>query len=166
MDELVKTFHIDWKLLVAQIINFGIVLFVLWRFALRPLLKVMSKRSGEIEQSLKNAQEIEKRLQEAGESKEQIIIEAKQEAQIIMERVHNDAEKIKELKLQETRQEMEKLAAKAKASLKSEKEKIIKEAKAEVGQLVIAASSKLIGKNLDTETNRQLVKETIKEIEK
>ncbi|MBU0613254.1 ATP synthase F0 subunit B, partial [Patescibacteria group bacterium] len=85
MDELVKTFHIDWKLLIAQIINFGIVLGILWYFALKPLMKVMNKRNEDIEQSLKNAEEIEKRLKAAGESKEQMILEAKKESQVIME---------------------------------------------------------------------------------
>ena len=41
MDELVKTFHIDWKLIIAQTVNFTIVLGVLWYFAFKPLMKVI-----------------------------------------------------------------------------------------------------------------------------
>ena len=95
MEELVKTFHIDWKLLIAQIINFGIVLGVLWYFALKPLMKVMNKRSGDIEQSLKNAEEIEKKLTAAGETKDQMITDAKKESQVILENASKEAEKIK-----------------------------------------------------------------------
>ena len=127
MDELVKTFHIDWKLLIAQIVNFTIVLVVLWHFAFKPLSKVMNKRTIDIEQSLKNAEEVEKKLKQAAEAKDKIVIDAKKEAQAILEKSNQDAEKIKNDKLQETRTEMEKIAAKTKAELVSEKEvKIIK----------------------------------------
>lgn len=164
MDELVKTFHIDWKLLIAQIINFAIVLGVLWYFALKPLMKVMKKRSEDIETSLKQAKEIEQKLSEAEESKEKVITEAKQEAQIIMEKTSKQAEAMKSEKLQQTREEMEKLATKAKADIQSEKEKMVGEAKTEVADLVVAATEKIIKKNVDTETNRKLVEDTVKKM--
>ena len=164
MDELVKTFHIDWKLLIAQIINFGIVLGVLWYFALKPLMKVMNKRSEDIEQSLKNAEEIEKKLTAAGETKEQMVIEAKKESQVILESANKEAEKMKTDKISETRSEMEKLAVKTKAGLEADKGKMIIDAKKEVGALIIEASSKIVGKNLDSDTNRKMVEETVKQI--
>lgn len=164
MDELVKTFHIDWKLLIAQIINFGIVLGVLWYFALKPLMKVMNKRNEDIEQSLKNAEEIEKKLKAAGETKEQMITEAKKESQVILENTNKEAEKMKTDKIAETRSEMEKLAAKTKASLEAEKDKMISDAKKEVGGMIVEVSSKIVGKNLDSEANRKMVEETVKQI--
>lgn len=162
MDELVKTFHIDWKLLVAQLINFGIVLGVLWYFALRPLMKMMSKRTSEIDKSLKDAKEIEKKLHEAEQSKQSIITEAKKESAIIIEQAYGEAEKVREHKVKETREEMEKLAAKVKTELADEKEKMVAAAKQEVAGLVIAAAGKILEKNIDTDTNRHLVQETIK----
>ncbi|MFA5134396.1 MAG: F0F1 ATP synthase subunit B [Patescibacteria group bacterium] len=164
MDELVKTFHIDWKLLIAQVINFGIVLGVLWYFALKPLMKVMQKRSNDIDKSLKQAKEIEQKLSEAEQSKEKIIIEAKQEAQIIMEQTNKQAEAVKGEKLAQTRAEMDKLAAKARADLQAEKEKMLAEAKVSVADLVVAAAEKVIKKNVDTETNRKLVEDAVKEM--
>jgi len=164
MDELVKTFHIDWKLLIAQIVNFGIVLGVLWYFALKPLMKVMNKRSQDIEQSLKDAKEIEKKLAEADHSKDKTITEAKKEAQIIMEKTAKDAEKMKDQKLAETRQEMEKLADKTKKDLALEKEKIVEEAKHEVAGLIVTASSKIVGKNLDDDSNKKIIEETVKQV--
>lgn len=164
MDELVKTFHIDWKLLIAQIINFGIVLGVLWFFAIKPLMKIMRKRSDDIDKSLKEAKEIEQKLAEAESEKEKVIIEAKQQAQIIMEKTHKEAEAIKGEKIQQTREEMEVLANKTKADLRSEKEKMITDAKVEVADLVVAATEKVIKKNIDTDTNRKLVEDTVKEI--
>ena len=164
MDELVKTFHIDWKLLIAQVVNFAIVLGVLWYFALKPLMKVMNKRSQDIEKSLKDAKEIEKKLAEADQTKEKTILETKQQVQIIMEKTAKEADKLRESKLKETRQEMERLAERTKADLVAEKEKMIQEAKQEVADLVVVASSKIIGKNLDNEANKKIIEETVKQV--
>ncbi len=161
MDELVKTFHIDWKLIIAQTINFAIVLGVLWYFAIKPLMKVMNKRSEDIEKSLKDAEEIEKKLKEASDTKEKIVIEAKKEAQIIMESVHKESDHAREEKLEQTREEVEKIVAKTKSDLEAEKDKIIKDAKSEVADLVVAASTKIIGKNIDKESNQKIIEDTI-----
>lgn len=166
MDELVKTFHIDWKLLIAQLVNFGIVLGVLWYFALKPLQKMMHKRSNDIEQSLKDAKEIERKLNEANISKEKIITEARQEAQIVMEKAANTAEKFREEKVQATREELEKIIAKTKGDLQAEKEKMVREARQEVASLVVAASSKVIGKHLDGVADQRLIEESLKEVKK
>ncbi len=165
MDELVKTFHIDWKLLIAQIINFGIVLGVLWYFALKPIMKVMNKRSEDIERSLKEAKEIEEKLAEAETTKEKIVTNAKQEAQIIMEQTQKESEKVREQKLKETRDEMDRIAQKMKDDINSEKDKMLIEAKGHIADLVVAATEKVIKKNVDDESNRALVDETIKQSE-
>lgn len=163
MDELIKTFHIDWKLLIAQIVNFGIVLTVLWAFALKPLMRVMNKRTQDIEKSLQDAKEVERKLREAEKTKEEMVLEAKRQSQAILETTSQEAEKMREEKLQATRQELEKITRKAKADLQQEKDKMVREAKEEVGSLIITASSKIIGKNLDTETNKKLIEETVRE---
>ena len=56
MEEIIKTFHIDWKLLIAQAVNFAIVVFALYKFAYKPLLKTMNERTAKIEQGLKDAE--------------------------------------------------------------------------------------------------------------
>ena len=55
MDSFITTFHIDWKILIAQGINFAIVLLLLYFFALKPLKKVMSERTTVIEKGIADA---------------------------------------------------------------------------------------------------------------
>ena len=54
MDSLISTFHIDWHLIVAQLVNFAVVILVLWRFALKPLGKLMDERGQTIAGGLEN----------------------------------------------------------------------------------------------------------------
>lgn len=163
MDQLIDTFHIDWKLLIAQIINFAIVLGVLYYFALKPLMKVMNKRSSDIEQSLENAKKVEQQLRDAEEKKDRIVTEAKKEAQIIAANASKEAEKLREEKLHQTRAEMEKLSERAKQDIRGEKEQMMKEAKQELADIVVAASSKVIGKEVDAQTNKELIEKTVNE---
>lgn len=163
MDQLIETFHIDWKLLIAQIVNFAIVLGVLYFFALKPLMKVMNKRSSDIEESLENAKKVEQQLRDAELKKDQIVTEAKKEAQIIAANASKEADKLREEKLHRTREEMEKLTERAKQEIQNEKELMLKDAKSELADLIVTASTKVIGKEVDAETNRELIEKTVNE---
>ena len=166
MDSLINTFHIDWKLMLAQLVNFVLVFYVLRRFALKPLMKVMKARSAEIEKGLKDAESIRQKLAEAEGTKAEIITQAKKEAQGIVEKTYIAAERLKADKMRETRIRMDEMVTKTKSDLEFEKKKIVGEAKNEIVGLVIGASEKLLEKNLDTETNRKFVEKTLSETEK
>jgi len=57
MEELISTFHIEWQLIIAQLVNFAIVLFVLWKFAYNPILKTLNDRTKKIEKGVKDAED-------------------------------------------------------------------------------------------------------------
>ncbi|MDP2944107.1 MAG: ATP synthase F0 subunit B, partial [bacterium] len=82
MESLISTFHVDVRLLVAQLINFAIVFFVLYFFAFKPLVKVMADRSEKIDKSLKDADAIEKRLALTERERAEIIAAAKKQANL------------------------------------------------------------------------------------
>jgi len=114
MEELISTFHIDWKLMIAQIVNFGLVFLALYFIAAKPLSKLIKDRTEEITTGLENAQKAEKEVANANIKKEEIVKEAKNSAkQIIASSQADGKEMIKE--------------AKDKAVL--EKEEIIRQAK-------------------------------------
>ena len=164
MDSLITTFHIDWKLLIAQIINFGIVLAVLWFFALKPLLKTMKDRGEEIDASLRNAEKIKENLTKVEKDKEAIILAAKKEAQIIIEASRKQGDEQGQQIVDNAKKEVQAVIATAKEQINQEKEKIIKDAKAEVGDLVIQATKKILEKTGSKELDEKLVKNTLKEI--
>lgn len=164
MDEFIKTFHIDWKLLIAQLVNFGIVVFVLWRFALKPIMKNMAQRSEEIGKSLEDAKRIEKELAETERLKEERLLAAQKDAQSIIESASQEAERIRVQKVEQTKKEMEQVLEKTKAQIAAEKDQMIAEARQQVGTLVIAATEKIITKKLDPEKDRELIESAIKSV--
>ena len=62
LEQITRTFGVDWQHLIAQIISFSIVCFVLYRFAYRPVLAILEKRRQQIAEGLSNAERIKAEL--------------------------------------------------------------------------------------------------------
>jgi len=162
MESLITTFHLDLKLLIAQLVNFLIVAGVLWFFALKPLMKIMTERTAKIEQGLKDAKNFEEKLAQAERDRQKTMTAAKREAEIILEKASQEAEANKKEMLSQAKGEIEKLIASGKTQLASEKEKMVSEVKAEIGDLVIAATKKVLDVELNKEIDNKIITEAIK----
>ena len=86
MEQLIHAFGIDIKLIVVQIVNFGLLFWLLTYFLYKPVLKFLSEREAKIKQGIENAEEASVRLQEAESEKKEIVSEAHKEAENIAER--------------------------------------------------------------------------------
>lgn len=161
MEELVKTFYIDWKLLVAQLINFFIVLGVLWKFALRPLRQTMDKRSAEIAKSLAQAKEIEKKLSQTESDYESKILQAKKESQAIIVEATTSAENQRQALLAQTKAEANKIVEQAKQQIVEEKKRLQIDLKKETASLVIAMTKKILEHFTNEKFNDAAIKKVI-----
>jgi len=161
MESLIETFHIDYKLLVAQAINFSIVISVLYFFALKPILKVMQERTEKIEKSLADADAIEENMRKTEERYEQTLNEAKKEAAAIMARAGEEAEKKREKMLAKTKEEIGQIINEEKEKMQKEKAQVLREIKSSVTDLVIAITEKVIEKKLSSKEDKELIKKMI-----
>jgi F-type H+-transporting ATPase subunit b len=161
MQELFSKLGIDWKLLIAQIVNFLILLFVLYKFAYGPILAMLEKRQKKIEKGLKDADEAHKKLTESEEKQKEILRKARVEAKEILEKAHTQAEKSKSEMTNEAKVQAEKIIANAKADIEHEKEKTIAEIKSEIGGLVVAAAEKVIGEKMDAKKDREIIEKSL-----
>jgi F-type H+-transporting ATPase subunit b len=84
--EALANLGIDWKLLVAQVVNFAVVLLVLKRFAYQPMLKLLDERTAKIEKGLADAENAGKKLSEIEIQEKAILMEARTEAKRILTR--------------------------------------------------------------------------------
>src|SRR3989338_11505630 len=92
MDSLISTFHIDWKIIIAQLINFGIVIAVLYFFALKPLKKLMSERSQKIEGGITDAKTNAELLKATKAEYDKVIANARIEATALFNEGKREAE--------------------------------------------------------------------------
>jgi len=157
MEELVKIFHIDWKLLIAQIVNFAVVVWVLYRFALKPLMKILEKRNAEISKSLDDAKQIETNLMMSAQEKANLIAAAKKEATAIIEASRADGQKQATELLEKAKTEVNAVVLTAKQQIADEKEKMLIASRREMVDLVVSATEKMLKNTMTSELDRKLI---------
>lgn len=157
--EILNQFGVKPLLLAAQVVNFLILLFILKRFLYKPILKVLEQRKKRIEEGLKNAEEIEKKLLAIGEKEaESIIRSAKESEKLIKEGTDYAAQLI-----EKGTKEYEKIIARGVEDVRkmheTEKELILQEAKSGIAELVILAFEKITGKVVGKDQKKIIEKE-------
>ncbi len=162
MDSLISSFHLNLSLFIAQLVNFAIVFAVLYYFAFKPLVKILAERSEKIDKSLKNADEIEKRLALTTKEREDVIAAAKKQANLIIEEANKNGEKKRQQLLIQAKEDIGQVINDEKAKLLREKSSTLKEIKKEVADLVILTVEKLLAEKMDSQQDQKLIKTLIK----
>ena len=157
-------FGLSWKLFIAQLINFGIVVFVLWKWVFTPVTNALQKRTEKIEKSLQDATNIDNEKQKLEESKKEIMAEARKEAAGIVTLAKDEAEKVKAGILQDAKGEQVKIIEQTKKHLEQETAKAIQSVKQEVAGLVVTATEKILKEKLDDKKDKELIEESLKSI--
>ena len=93
--ELLTKLGVDWKLLLAQIVNFTILLSILSFFVYRPLLRVIDERRERIRQSMEDAEHIAHEKERIAKARQEALRQVDRECGALLESVKNDAERLK-----------------------------------------------------------------------
>ncbi len=158
------TLGINWKLFLAQLVNFGIVLFVFWKWVVKPLGTTLTKRQERIESGLKNAEQMDVERKKFEEWKTTEMKKVRNEADHILRITTDTANKIKQETIVEAQNQATKLLQQAKSNIESEKNQMLKEAKVELSTLIVAASEKILRQKLDSKKDHELISESMKGI--
>src|SRR6266446_7225871 len=94
--ETADTFGWNWKLFLSQVISFGIVAFLLQRFAYKPILALLDERRRKIEEGQLNAEKIKKELAEAEKRYQEILAKANADAQKMIDEARESAAHLSE----------------------------------------------------------------------
>lgn len=148
MDQIVSTFGINAKLLVIQIVNFGILLFLLHRFLYRPVIRIMNERQAKIEKGMDDAKKAATELTEASAKREEILAQTKAESKAILDSALASAGKIKESIQEEAEEKAKEIVAQAFAQAQEEKNKMMAEVKDEVLALAVEITEKILGEQV------------------
>jgi len=158
-------FSINTGLIIWTLIVFIILLALLWRFGWPAILKSVEERERRIQQQLEEAERARAEAARLLEEHKRTIANAKAEAQEILAKAKGLADKERETLLAKARQEYEQLLERARHEIDAEKDKAIVALRREAVDLSIAAASKLLEAQLDSETNRKLVMEYLAQLE-
>lgn len=156
--EILNQFGVNPILLAAQVVNFLILLFILKRFLYKPILQVLEQRKQKIEESLKNAEEIEKRLQETNEEVEKTLAKALQEGQKIIDESKKTGVQIMEDSKQTAAEIIENAYKQAAEVQKAEYAKLEQRIRENAGQIVAIALEKVTGQVLNKKQKEMIDK--------
>lgn len=157
----IATLGLNVKFFIAQLINFGILLLIFWKWILPNVTKAMQARTERIEKSLFDADRIEKEKKEFDVWRQAEMGKARQEASSIVTSAQTEAGKAKQAIIDQTKIDQQKLVDQAKTQIESEKNKSISEAKSELADLVTNATEKILRHKLDGMADQELIKESL-----
>src|SRR3989338_1140626 len=92
---ILGTLGIDWKLFLAQLFNFSIVLFIFWKWVVKPLGTTLTKRQERIEEGLNNADRMDEEKKKFEEWKIGEMKKVRTEADHIMRTATDAADQVK-----------------------------------------------------------------------
>ena len=151
----------DPGLFIWTILTFGVLFFLLARFAWGPLLKALEERQDTIRKSLDDADQARQELERLHQESAQIIAEARAEAQSIVSKSRAAAETVREDLKQKAKEEAEALVRGAQRQIQLETARALQQIRHEVVDLSLAVASKLIRKNLTQEDNDALIQDSL-----
>lgn len=163
MSGILGSLGIHWQSLLAQAINFAIVAFVLYKFAIKPALISLDKRVKQQEEADQGAKNIETKLLEIEENKKIVIDEARKESRKIIEETEKSAENLAERIKKEAELNAKKVVDEARVQMESEKNVLISEIKKELLSIVGTSIESSILKNLSKEDKEKLTKDASEE---
>jgi len=161
----VTPFSINPGLMIWTLVVFGILMALLWKYGWPSLLKTVEEREARIAKQLADAEKANAEAAKLLEQHRQALATARSEAQDLMAKAKVVAQKEREQLLAKTREEQEQLLERARREIEAEKEKAILALRREAVDLSIAAASKLVESNLDSDANRRLVLEYLASLE-
>ncbi len=164
VEQIARTFGVDWAHLGAQVISFGIVCAVLYKFAYRNVLGMLEERRQQIAQGLANAEKIKAELERTEAQRQEVMAQAYTQASKFIEEGRAAAARVLEQETQRAVAAAEQIMIKAREAAAQDHDRMLAELKREVGRLVVQASMVVTGKILTPEDQRRLVEETAKQV--
>jgi len=164
MAETLQSMGIQWPKLIAQAINFAIVLFILWRWAYRPVFAMLDARREKIAEAMANADKIKADLAQTEAERRDILAKAGDQANKLIEEARAAAARVREQETQKAVATAEQILVKAREAAVQDHNRMLQELKREVGRLVVQTTATVTGKVLTPEDQRRLAEETEKQL--
>jgi len=164
VEEIARTFGVDWPHLGAQIISFCIVCLLLHRFAYRPVLAMLETRRQRIAEGLDNADKVKAELAQAERQRQNILMQASVQADKLIEEARLAAKHVLERETQRAATVAEEIIAKAHSAAASDHDRMLLDLRREIGHLVVKTTAAVTAKILTDEDQRRIAEETAKQI--
>ncbi len=155
----------DYGLLVWMLFSFSLVLFVLKKFAWKPILQGLKSREESISKSLKLAEEARNEIKRLSAYNEELAEKARQERELAFQEAKKLRDKLVEEAKIQAEQEAQKILSKTRELIIKERENAKKELSVEVSRIALELSERILKKEFDDKQKQlQYFDQVLKEI--
>ena len=151
--------------ILAQMLNFFILVWILARFAYKPLVSMMQERKERIAKDLADAQAARNEAEQFKADYAAQIANARQETQQIVEKAVQQAEATTREQLAAAREQIEREKERARQDIVNERDRAMNNLRNEVISLSVAMATKVVAKDMDSETNTKLIEDAIAKLD-
>jgi F-type H+-transporting ATPase subunit b len=151
-----------WNLLV-QGIAFLAFVYLLWRFAVGPIVRVLDQRQARISESLMAAERMQVELRETQAKNEEVMAQARREAQELLQTARQNAEQVETAARERAAASADEFLARAQESLRQETAQARQQLRQEVADLAVVAAGKILRKEINPADQKQLIESTLAE---
>lgn len=146
---------------VIQLVAFLIFIWLLWRFAVGPIVKILDERQVKIRESLASAERMQQELKATQARNEEVLLEARREAQDIVANARQSGEQLLAKARDEANVQAETYLTRAQETMRQETEQARQQLRSEVVDIATLAAGRILKKELNPEAQRQLIEETL-----
>jgi len=164
VEQIARTFGVNWPQLGAQIISFGILCAVLYRFAYRRVLTMLEERRQQIAQGLANAAQIKAELARTEAQREEVIAQANAQATRLIEEARAAAARLQQEETLKATAAAQQIVTTAREAAERDHARMLAQLKREVGRLVVQTTAAVAGRVLTVEDQLRLAGETAKRL--
>ena len=162
----VSPFEVNFGLFFWTWLVFGVLMFVLWKFAFPAILKATEEREQTIARQLDEATRANTEAQTLLDQNRKLLAEARHQAQSLLAEAKAAIDKERTAATEKTRQEQEALLDRSRREIVVERDKAMTELRREAVDLSLAAAARLLGRRMDSAADRALVEEYLSSLEK
>lgn len=162
--ELLHRFGINLPYLLSQIVSFGVVAFLLYKFAFKPVLATMDDRNAKIADGLKHAEEMKAKLADAEKQHAEAIKKAAFEAQKIIDEARATAKSLLDRETAQATEKTQQMLAKAEQAIDLERKKMLADVREEISRLVALTAQRVLSRELGPEERRRYTESAAREL--
>lgn len=157
---------INWGLLIAQIFNVVLLVWILGQFLYKPILNMLSERTRRVQESLKEADQVKQQLANARRDYEAELAKARKEGAAIVAQAQERAKAQEAEILAQARREADRLREEARAQAGQERDQLLREAKGQIAELVTLTASRVLGAELQAKGHDKLIAESLSALDR
>lgn len=151
---------INWALLIAQLINVVLIVWMLTMWLYRPVLNMLNERTRRVQESLKDAEQVKEQLARANQDYDAKLAQARQEAAAILAQAQERAKAQEAEIVAQARQEAERIRGEAREQAGQERDRLLRDLKGQMAELVTLTASRVLGEELKANHDK-LIEESL-----